>query len=115
MPRLLQRPTRKGDRADVGSVPAELLDRFKKNFQVVSASEEDANLWHVERFVGNEAQSRVLINDVLLHLCWSSGLQLKFEKPLTDSANISGVFDYLLLDRSKRPVAVVEAKCRPWL
>ncbi|CAE8586993.1 unnamed protein product [Polarella glacialis] len=68
-------------------------------------------LW--EGFVGNEAQSRMLINVVLLEVCREAGLTLHPEQSLPTSAPVAGVADYVLRHGSATS-AVVEAKlCCP--
>ncbi|CAE8636754.1 unnamed protein product [Polarella glacialis] len=69
--------------------------------------------WAMGSFAGNEAQTRMLINLVLLHICQENTLNLYPEEHMPHSAPVRGVADYVLR-RGTQVVAVVEAKrCLP--
>ncbi|CAE8613985.1 unnamed protein product [Polarella glacialis] len=70
--------------------------------------------WLLDKFVGNEAQSRMLIDVILLESCRRSSLSLCPEQVLPAGSPVPGVADYVLR-RGSVAVAVVEAKrCLPF-
>ncbi|CAE8643191.1 unnamed protein product [Polarella glacialis] len=70
--------------------------------------------WLLDNFVGNEAQSRMLLDVILLESCRRSRLSLFPEQVLPAGSPVPGVADYVLR-RGSVAVAVVEAKrCLPY-
>ncbi|CAE8627086.1 unnamed protein product [Polarella glacialis] len=65
--------------------------------------------WSLNSFSGNEAQSRMLIDAILVEVCTRLELHLALEEQLPACAPVAGVADYVLR-RSGAVVAVVEAK-----
>ncbi|CAE8652527.1 unnamed protein product, partial [Polarella glacialis] len=80
-----------------------------------SAMGDNNQSWLLSAFSGNEAQSRMLIDIILLELCRQHNLSLSPEEALPASAPVPGVADYVLRRAGgSEIVAVVEAKrCIP--
>ncbi|CAE8634959.1 unnamed protein product [Polarella glacialis] len=88
---------------------SQVISQLDALMQVFAAKQASTDYWLMSSFVGNEAQSRMLINLVLFEVCKQNELSLYPEEPLPRSALVPGVADYVLR-RGSEVMAVVEAK-----
>ncbi|CAE8635250.1 unnamed protein product [Polarella glacialis] len=90
--------------------PSRLISQLNVVFNAFQGTQNPEKSWLFGRFSGSEAQSRMLINVLLLDFCRQHELSLSPEEPLPPTAPVPGVADYVLR-RGNEVVAVVEAKC----